>query len=321
MRYFFLCSLLLLQVVVTHAQLLYPYKDTTNDYYIGLPEKWRYWRITDNPNVTMMARDDSPLADSSKQFADNINVAIMKYPGIEVDSAFFYLAAATSPNRLEILDTGSYVVNGKKMLWLDDVHIGGHQNDTLSASMFVVCSKDKAYLITCTSTAVRFPTKRALFHQMAQTFKSDLPAKQELIKIALPVDRKWKINLDNDDSTKHFKQIIPSTESPDHWTTVISFISEKNSEKENMKSILTKYSALLKQTYRNPKYTLLSQSEKSALFKIESTEDDPESNLCYLVRGTTRWHILNLSIHQGSLPADVVKQWTEIFRQSEIVIE
>lgn len=320
MRYFFLCSLLLLQVV-THAQLLYPYKDTTNNYYIALPEKWRYWRITDNPHVTMTARDDSPLADSSKKFADNINIAIISYPGVEVDSAFIYLATATSAGRLEVLDTGSYMVNGKKMLWFDDVHIGGPKKDTLSASDFVVCSNNRAYVITCTSTAARFPTRRALFHQVAQTFKSDLPGKQELIKIALPLDRRWKVNLDNDDSTMHFKQIIPLSESPDQWTTVISFISEKNSEKENMKSILTKYSALLKQTCRNPSYTLLSQSEKSALFKIECTEDDPESNLCYLVRGTTRWHILDLSIHQGSLPADVIKQWTEIFRQSEIVIE
>ncbi|MGF6849422.1 hypothetical protein QFZ51_004657 [Chitinophaga sp. W3I9] len=96
MRYFFLCSLLLLQVV-THAQLLYPYKDTTNNYYIALPEKWRYWRITDNPHVTMTARDDSPLADSSKKFADNINIAIISYPGVEVDSAFIYLATDLPP--------------------------------------------------------------------------------------------------------------------------------------------------------------------------------------------------------------------------------
>lgn len=320
MRYFLLCSLLLLQVV-THAQFLYPYKDTTYNYYIGLPEKWRYWSITNNPNIILLAKDESLAADSSKQFADNINVAIMNYPGIEVDSAFFYLFAAMSTGRMEILDTGSYVVNGKKMLWWDDVRIGGTQNDTLSTSGFVVCSKDRAYLITCMSTAARFPTRRALFHQVAQTFKSDLPAKQELIKIALPPDRRWKIILDNDDATMHLKQILPLSESTDHWTTLVTFISEKNSGNESLESMITRYSTHFKQTCKNPKYTLLSQSENSALFKVECPEEDPESNLCYLVKGPTRWHILYFGLHQGTLPEDSIKQWTEIFQHSETVIE
>lgn len=320
MRYFFLCSLLLLQIV-TQAQLLYPYKDTTNNYYIGLPEKWRYWTITDNPNVSMLAKDVSSVTDSSKQFPDNINVTIVSHPGVDVDSAFIYLTTATSLSRLEMLDTGSYIVNGKKMLWFDDVHIGGPNKDTLSASDFIICSNNRACIITCTSTAARFPGKRELFHRVAQTFKADLPAKQELIKIALPVDPKWKIILDNDDSTMHFKQLLPVGETTDHWTTVISFISDKKSGNESLKSILARYSTQMKQTCKSPKYTLLSQSETSALFKVECTDDDPESNLCYLVRGTTRWHILDFAIHQGTLPEAEAKKWTEIFRQSKIVIE
>lgn len=320
MRYFFLCSLLLLQIA-TRAQLLYPYKDTTYNYYIGLPEKWRYWTITDNPNVSMLAKDVSSVTDSSKQFPDNINVTIVGHPGGDVDSAFIYLTAATSHSRLEMLDTGSYIVNGKKMLWFDDVHIGGPNKDTLSASDFIICSNNRAYIITCTSTAARFPGKRELFHRVAQTFKPDLPAKQELIKIALPVDPKWKIILDNDDSTMHFKQLLPINETTDRWTTVISFISDKKSGNESLKSILARYSTQMKQTCKSAKYTLLSQSETSALFKVECTDDNPESNLCYLVRGITRWHILDFAIHQGTLPEAEAKKWTEIFQQSKIVIE
>lgn len=320
MKYFLLCSLLLLQIV-THAQLLYPYRDTTNHYYIGIPEKWRYWTITDNPNVSMMAKDASPVTDSSKQFPDNINITIVNHPGISADSAFIYLATATSPTRLQMLDTGSYVVNGKKMLWFDDVHIGGPNKDTLSSSDFVVCSNNRAYIITCTSTATRFPGRRDLFHRVAQTFKPDLPAKQELIQIALPADPKWKIILDNDDSTMHLKQVIPISESPEHWATVISFVSEKNTGKESLESVLARYSTQFKKICNDSKYTLISKTEKSALFKAECAGDDSESNLCYLVRGVTRWHLLDLGVRQGALPADVIKQWTAIFQQSKIVIE
>lgn len=320
MRYFFVCCLLLLQVIA-RAQVLYPYKDTTYHYMIGLPEKWMHWTKTNTPNLSMIAKDVSHLKDAGEAVVpDNINVAVISQPGIEVDRALTYLTTGTAQSRLRMLDTGSYMVNGKKMLWFDDIHIGGPQNDTLSSSDFVVCSNGKAYVITCTTTAARFSEVRKLFHLIAQTFKTDLPAKQELIQIAFPHDTKWKTLQERDDSTMHFKQLVPVSETVDYQTTVIS-ISEKKSYDKPLASMLTLYTTALEQSCGHPVYSLLSQSETSALFKIECDEKNVESSLCYLVRGATRWHLLTLAIHQGTMPADVTLQWSEIFRQSKIVME
>jgi hypothetical protein len=116
--------------------------------------------------------------------------------------------------------------------------------------------------------------------------------------------------------------VLPLDETADHWTTVLSFITEKMTGSEPLTSVLDRYSTLLKQAAcEHPKYSLLSQSETSALFKIECDGDKTESNLCYLVRGATRWHFRTMAIRQGTLSADITRQWSEIFRQSKIVIE
>lgn len=127
--------------------------------------------------------------------------------------------------------------------------------------------------------------------------------------------------MDSDDSTTHFKQVLPVNEMPEHWTTVVSLISEKMTGNQNIENILSRYSAQIRKPCKNSKYALLAKSEKSALFKVECADADPEGNLCYLTKGATRWHILFFSLHQSTLPADVIKQWTEIFQQAKIVIE
>ncbi|WP_212004512.1 hypothetical protein [Chitinophaga sp. HK235] len=318
MRYFFLCLSLLLLQHVAKAQLLYPYKDTTYNFSIGIPEKWQYWAKPDSPIVKFMVYDMS-MDDSGMRVHNNFNISVINHPGLGVDSAFIYMAYATAKNRLQALDTGSYVVDGKKMLWLDDAHLGVTMKDTLCASYFVVYSNNKVYLITCSTTPLRFSESRELFHRVAQTFKTDLPAPQEVLQIDFPKNRVWQINMETDDSTMHLRQVLPVDETPDQWTMAISSIAIKNPKQESMENFLTQYQTQIAKESKGAKFTLLEKTAQHLLFKIENT--GAESSLSYLVRGTSRLHQVILSIKQETLPAETTKQWTEIFKKAKPVME
>jgi hypothetical protein len=319
MKYFFLCCCLLLQIV-TKAQLLYSYKDTVHRYSIGIPEKWKYWTKSDSSTLIKLLVYDMDQ-DSTKRIPDNFNITIIDQPAINIDSAFYRLAYFTAHSRLQMLDTGSYIVDKKKMLWFDDVHIGENLKDTFCASDFVVYNDDKVYLITCTTNPLRFSKSRELFHRIAQTFKVALPPKHESLKIDFPTDRTWMILGETNDSTMHFMQVMPTDENAEHWTTVINFVTTKNPIKQSIQKTLETYKANLKEEYKDARFTLLSKGDDWGLFKTESIRPTPEASLYYVLQTSSSLHTVSLTVPHSTLSADISKKWTDIFLKRKLVVE
>lgn len=316
MKYFFLCCCLLLQVV-TKAQLLYPYKDTVHKYIIGIPEKWRYSTRNDGTPVKLLVYCFDK--DSSKRIADNFNLSIIDQPGINLDSAFHLVAYFTSQTRLQILDTGSYMVNGKRMLWFDDVHLNESGKDTLCASDFVVYHDNKVYVITCTTTPLRISQSRTLFHKIAQTFKVGLPPIYEALKIDFPKDRTWKIQSETDDSTMHFMQVLPTNETAEHWNNVINFVTVKGKIAQSIEEILLNYKAQLKEEDKESQFTQLSKGDNWALFKVESNH--PPATLYYVLQTNSAVHTVSITVSQPKLSDDILKKWADIFLKGKLVME
>lgn len=318
MKYFFLCCCLLLQVV-TKAQLLYPYKDTVHRYTIGIPEKWRYWIRNDGTPIKLLVYGTDK--DSTKRIADNFNLSIIDQPGIDVDSAFQLVAYFTSQTRLQVQDTGSYMVNGKRMLWFDDVHLSESRKDTLCASDFVVYHDSKVYVITCTTTPSRMSNSRELFHRVAQTFKVALPPMYETLKIDFPTDRKWKIQSETDDSTMHFMQVLPTNETAEHWTNVINFITFKGRIAQSIDETLLSYKAQIKEGDKGAKFTQLSKGDNWVLFKVESNHLPAAATLYYVLQTNSAVHTVSITVSQLTLSDDIAKEWADIFRKGKLVTE
>ena len=135
MKYFLLSCFLLCQLVVK-AQVLHTYRDTVTNFHIGMPEKWKYQAYPDSPAVKLVVSDMDNAA--SKPAPDNFLVTIFPDPGSTVDSAFYLLHSITGGDRLQDIDTGSYRVDGERMLWFEDLRIGGTSNDTICASYFLM---------------------------------------------------------------------------------------------------------------------------------------------------------------------------------------
>jgi hypothetical protein len=183
MKFLFLCCFLLCQLVVK-AQVLHIYKDTITNFHIGMPEKWKY-RVYPDSSAVRLEVSDMDNADG-EPIPDNFRVTIFPDPGSTIDSAFFLLHSVTSGDRVQLVDTGSYKVDGEKMLWFEDVHIGETLNDTLCASYFLMYRKETVYVITCITSSSRFKKSRELFHRIAQTFKISFPSKRELLILTFP---------------------------------------------------------------------------------------------------------------------------------------
>lgn len=318
MKYFFLCCCLLLQVV-TKAQLLYPYKDTVHKYIIGVPEKWRYSVRNDGTPLKLLVYGVDK--DSAKRIADNFNLSIIDQPGINVDSAFRLLVYFTSERRLEVLDTGSYIVNGKRMLWFDDVHLNESRRDTLCASNFIVYHDNKAYVITCSTTPSRISQSRNLFHRIAQTFKVGLPPMYESLKIDFPTDRTWKIQSETDDSTMHFMQVLPTNETAEHWTNVINFITFKERTTQSIEETFLSYKAQIKEGDKGARFTQMSKGDNWILFKVESNQSPAAATLYYVLQTNSAVHTVSITISQSTLSDDISKKWADIFRKGKLVME
>lgn len=174
MKYALLVCCLLWQMTIK-AQSFYIYRDSVDNFSIGVPETWKYQATPDSPSLKITGVNVASMVE--KRVPDNFNVAIFKHPGLNVDSAFSLLQRMTKGNRLQaVKDTGTYWVNGVKMRWFEDMHEVPGRHDTLCGSYFIVYRKDKVYLITGITRFSRSEQSRELFHQIAQSFQLLKPA-------------------------------------------------------------------------------------------------------------------------------------------------
>ncbi|MBC9933005.1 hypothetical protein [Chitinophaga qingshengii] len=318
MKYFFLLYCLLLQLT-TKAQTLFSYKDSIHRYVIGIPEKWKYWKKNDSTHINLLVYDMEK--NPTNDFADNFNITIFHHPNINVDSALYILASLTAHSRLSMLDTGSYMVDGKRMLWFDDVHIGPKAQDTLCASDFIVYNDSKVYIITCTTTPQRFATSRDLFHRVAQSFKVSLPPAYESLKIDFPTDVTWKIQSETDDSTTHAMQLLPIDESAEQWTRCINLVTIKQKVQQKIEQTILSYKTQVKESYPDAHFTVLSKGGNWGLFKVETNHPKPEASLFYVLQTDASMHTISITFPKPTLSDDLLDKWTKIFRNGKLVME
>lgn len=320
MKYLLLSCFLLCQLVVK-AQVLHTYKDTVTNFHIGMPEKWKYQAYPDSPAVKLIVSDMDNAAD--KPAPDNFLVTIFPDPGSTVDSAFYLLHSITGGNRLQDIDTGSYRVDGERMLWFEDVHIGETVDDTLCGSYFVMYRKETVYVLTCITSPARFKGSRELFHRIAQTFKISFPPKKEVLILTLPEVEKWReVSEDNNSSSGHYiRQLLPAGQTIDEWNSLITVLTTRLANKLDIETLLEIDEDEAKSENKDAGYTVLSKGNDWILSKVEVTGLQPETIIQYTLHRSYWLHLVNITFRQSPLPADVVEKWSRTFRAGRLVME
>jgi hypothetical protein len=148
---------------------------------------------------------------------------------------------------------------------------------------------------------------------------------QENLKIVWPEEYKWKIGSNQEDSTQHMIELIPSDETIDKWTIIGTMLSVKGVQNAAMNIMFeqTKQSAI------KPTLTLIERNDttKNAwiIFKIETPrfkgDKNPESQLYYIIQGNTSLYMNFVAIKEKSLSNDFVEKWTKVFKSSELLYQ
>ncbi|NIG56528.1 hypothetical protein [Chitinophaga sp. Cy-1792] len=315
MRYLLLLTCLLTQIMVK-AQQLHPYNDYVHNFSLSIPEKWRYWKNLDSIHVLLLAQNpDAP------KIHDNYNVTVVMDPGSNVDSSFAHLMYYTSINRLKVLDTGTYVVDGKRIRWYEDIHLGRSGIDTIVAFNFLLYNKDRAYLLTCATTPNRRKLVKPLFHSIAQTFKTGLPIPVEVLKIDLSGDTQWEKVAENGNELVSSYQLAPAGESLKNWTRLLNFTTIKSAAATDISAILSNMKAQAEKEYTAPAITILANDPNYGMIKIETNESSNEANLFFIRKGDAGIHMIGYMVHRPQFNPGEAEHWQELFMKGKLVIE
>lgn len=313
----------------SYGQDLVNYRDTLHNFAVGVPNGWTIWKSTKAPAIKFVAQRMS--ADSSRQAPENFNISILEEPKSTVDNIVKKLLNYTSHNPFfKLMDSGSIISNGKRTVWLDEIHMEPHLPDTFFASIFISYTDNKAYLLSATTLSAFSGIYAPLFHQIGGSLQTGRAMRKERFKIAFPGSEKWK--LISDTEVDHFvtRQYLPENETSEKWSQMIYAMTMENVKVGNIDQAIKSFTDAAMGKSARSKVTLLSKENlpghRRALFKIETpaaTAGDtaPESQLYYIVQGTKSFHAVFIAQKSSALSPDYIKTWGDIFRKSQPVNE
>lgn len=153
--------------------------------------------------------------------------------------------------------------------------------------------------------------------------------KKEKLKTVWPDDHKWKVGFDQEDKAMQVLELIPESESHEHWTILGTMITITGAQNVPMENIMM---AMYEQVKLNaPKSTVTEIELNEAgehhwiVFKIESHRfhhhNTPESRLYYVIQGNSSLYVNMVTIKEKSLSHHFVDKWKAIFKASELVYE
>lgn len=327
-RLLFCCFLLLLLPLFIHAQDLSDYKDTINHFSVGVPKDWQVWKSSKVPSLKFVAQ--RIFGDSTKPAPENFNITILDEPGSNVDNIVKKLFGFTTKNPyFKLIDSGSIISNGKRMVWIDEMHTEANYPDTFFASIFVSYTANKAYLLTATTLWATAGTYGPLFHQIGGTFKVGRPTMKERLKIAFPAKIKWKLVSDTDIDHFATRQYVPNNETTEQWTQMIYTMTMENVKIPDIDQAIKNFTDAATNKSSNARFTLIGKENlphrRWALFKIETPDfpgnPNPESQLYYVVQGPKSFHAAFIAKKEKNLSADFIKTWGDVFRKSRLTNE
>lgn len=324
MKYVLLCAFVLLSFIARSQQLL-SYRDTANHFSVGIPAGWQVTKNKQIPALKLMARRLS--ADSSRFEPENFNINVIDEPRSNVDAVTKKLLYYISRNPyFKLVDSGSIVRNGKRMIWLEEIHVEENRPDTFFASIFIDYSDNKTYLLTATTLLPFSAVYTPLFHQVGTSFLTGKAARKERLKITLPAGVKWIMITDTEVDNLATRQFLPADETPQQWTLLLNNMTMENARVNNIDLAVKSFSEAAAKNASQAKTTLLGKENgpqrRWALFKVETPgAGNPESQLYYVIQGPRSFHAVFIAQKTETLPAGFISKWGAVFKSSKVVYE
>jgi hypothetical protein len=322
MKRLLICCFLILPFFANGQEFTH-YRDTLHNFAVGVPKGWKIWQHTQVPAVKFLAQ--RVWADSSRQAPENFNVSILPKPGSHVDKVVKDLLNYTSHNPFfKLIDSGSIVSNGKRVVWLDEMHLEVNVPDTFFSSIFIAYTDNKAYLLTATTVLPFAGVYAPLFHQVGGSFQTGRAMRRERLAIAFPGAATWKLITDTLVDNFATRQYLPENETPEKWNQMVYAMTMENVQIADIDQAIKSFTDAATGKSSSAKVTLLSKENlpkrRRALFKVE-TPAVPESQLYYVVQGVKSFHAVFIAQKSATLSPAFIKTWGDIFRKSKLQSE
>ena len=163
----------------------------------------------------------------------------------------------------------------------------------------------------------------------ASLFFAQTKSGRETLALDWPDEENWVLGNRQESSTMEMIELVKQGESLENWTelgTMISIKGAKNVGVENMMNLLYNQT---KPNSPSAKLTFIEKGVKDGypwiLFKIEcpqfNDDPNPESQLWYIVQGSTSLFTNNRAIKKKCIPKELEEKWGEVFKLSKIIYD
>jgi hypothetical protein len=153
------------------SQDLFVYRDTVNNFSVGLPKGWTYQEFnnaTTSIKLTVFRSKDTETETPRETF----NVNILHFPNSDIGEAYSSMLKSISARTgYRLISEGDTTIEGRKYKWLIEQHSNIKSNETMTAFIYLGYKDGLAYMITFATITPAFEKNAALFRQISTTFK------------------------------------------------------------------------------------------------------------------------------------------------------
>lgn len=151
------------------SQELVVYKDTVNNFSIGIPVGWRYGTLKNIPSIKIFAQE---VATGSDKFVGNYNLNIFDSSDSTFENAYgTFITSLSSAKHYHLIDSGNAVINGTKYNWIIETHENSQTPIKMSNYDFMTYKNGTSYILTLVAPESDFEKYKELFDKVANSLK------------------------------------------------------------------------------------------------------------------------------------------------------
>lgn len=153
--------------------------------------------------------------------------------------------------------------------------------------------------------------------------------KGESLSLYWPDSENWKIGKKQMSEKMTTIELIPSNETFENWTEIITMLTVKGLNNIPMDEAMNMMFGVAKKNHPNPKLTFIEKNENVEypwiLFTMEfpnfKDEKKSESQLWFIIRGKSSLYSNFRAIKKSQLPTDLKDKWIEFFKTAQVVYQ
>ncbi|MFB6456268.1 hypothetical protein ACE38W_13430 [Chitinophaga sp. Hz27] len=317
MKYFFLVAYMLTVFTAKAQQQPFVFKDRINSFSITIPSNWSY-RKPDTTTIAVSAKSREILNGAASP--DVFNVAVLPLAGMSSDEAFEDIQSKLGLVQYRTVAKGVYQTGRQKLLWVENIIAPVGQFDSAYVACFVMSNRFNIYVISCTTTAIRYKQTREVFHAVAKSFRcTQLPA-PETFTISLPDDNVWVTTNETKTDIMTGYYVHLERQTMENYTTAVMFMRIPPMAGMPFKALVKDFVKTFAPADGAAKVITITEEADKALFK-QYDPKEKECSLFYFVKGKLNIHLTSFMARNRDISPEEIEKWIGILKAGKLVTE